>query len=104
MQSRCIDLADFLAASGTAMGCANLRLRAENAPALLQEFTLGIDFQAAFCLPEGAGGVRFGNISRPSAQQTVLFRGTPSNIKIKATYVAAPSLVPVAPFGGVAGG
>lgn len=102
MQTRRLDLADLLTASGTAMGCANLRLRAENAPALLREFTLGVDFEAAFCVPRGACTIVFGNVSRPNAQQAALFKGTPSNVKIEATFIAAPSLVPVPSGGGVA--
>ncbi len=100
MQNRRVDLADLLVASGSAMGSANLRLRDQNAPALLQEFSLAVEFQASLALPLGACTVLFGNVARQSAQQAVLFRGIPSNVQIEATYIAAPSLVPA---GGVPG-
>lgn len=102
MQTRRLDLSDLLTASGSAMGCANLRLQAANAPALLREFTLGLDFQADFCVPRNACTVVLRNVSRPNGQQAAMMNGSSSNVKIEATFIAAPSLVPVPPAGGVA--
>lgn len=91
------DLSDLLTASGNAMGLANRRLAATGAPALLQQVVMTLDFDANFQVAPGDATLFFGASSKPNAQLTALMPTANANTSIEATFIAAPSLVPVPP-------
>lgn len=89
------DLADLLTAAGQAMGGANRRLAGTGAPALLREFDFEFSFDAGVEVPEGAP-----TLLLTGTAKRMLRAGTA--VKVTATYIAAPSLVPIpVPGGGV---
>ncbi len=91
--SRNFDLADLLTAAGLSMATANSRLAAVNAPTLMREFELILDFPGSVRVAPGVTGVC---VKRPAAR-CALPGGVGSSIRVEATYIAAPSLVPVPP-------
>jgi hypothetical protein len=91
------DLSDLLTASGNAMGLANRRLAATGAPALLQQVVVTLDFNASFQVAPGDVTLLFGSFSKPNAQLTAMMSNAKTNSTIEATFIAAPSLVPVPP-------
>jgi hypothetical protein len=95
-----VDLADLLTAGGVAAGAANVRLRVGNVPTLLQNFVLELSFDASVSLPAGACTLLLNGMETGNAQMQVLFQKA-AGVTVTATYVAAPSLVPVAPGSGV---
>lgn len=104
MQVRRFDLADLLTASGAAMASSNQRLASSGAPALLREFTLQLDFEAAFRVEGGACTLHFGRVAKADPHILALTGAHGNNIRIEATYIAAPSLQPppALPEGGCA--
>lgn len=94
MQVRRFDLADLLTASGAAMASSNQRLASVGAPALLREFTLALDFEAAFGVKDDACTLLFGRVAKADPHILALTGAAGNNIRIEATYIAAPSLVP----------
>lgn len=93
--SASFDLADLLTAAGASMATANGRLAAGGAPALMRQFDLGLEFPGAVRLLPCAAGVC---IIRPRHRcVTACGAGGRSTVRIQATYIAAPSLVPVPP-------
>ncbi|MGE5675475.1 MAG: hypothetical protein ACM3XM_16635 [Mycobacterium leprae] len=99
MQTSQFNLSDLLTASGAAMGASNQRLRSAQAPALLSQFSLEVNFRAAFCLPPGDCTLLFGAVGQPNAQMAVVAPAATPNVSITATYIAAPSItnVPATP-------
>lgn len=95
--SATVDLADLLTASGNAMATSNQRLRAGLAPAMLQRFELTLDFSAGVCVAPGDATLLLQRVSRPNPQMTAMLPRVASNVTVNATYIAAPSLVPVPP-------
>lgn len=100
MAPRTVDLADLLTAAGVAAGAANARLHGCNVPAMLREFTLGLNFDAAVSVPAGACTLLLSGMDTGNAQMQVLMqKGT--GVSVSAVFIAAPSLVPVPPGSGV---
>lgn len=104
MHGRRVDLSDLLTASGSAMAVTNRRLELAGAPALLREFALEIDLEAALKLPGDASTLLFARVARPNAQMTALMQGKRANVRIAARYIAAPSLKPFCEPGAGDGG
>lgn len=94
MSARNFLLADLLTAGGTAMGAANLRLTAGNVPALLRSYEISLAFPGSVRVLPGARGLL---VRRPRPSRCLTPQVGESNIRIEATYIAAPSVVPVAP-------
>lgn len=94
MSARNFLLADLLTAGGTAMGAANVRLTAGNVPALLRSYDISLAFPGSARVLPGANGLL---ISRPRPNPCLMPLVREANIRIEATYIAAPSLVPVPP-------
>lgn len=101
MQGRRCDLADLLTASGSAMAVSNQRLTAGGAPALLREMKLELDFTAAVRVPDDPHTLLLRPVAGPNPQFLPLFRTSPPNVRLTATFVAAPSLQPPGVVGGV---
>jgi hypothetical protein len=98
MTGRTFDLSDLLTAAGVAMGHANQRLRALNAPALLQNFTFMANFSAGVQLGPSAASVMMTELSSlPDANLLALMRCCGPSVQLSATYIAAPSLSPIPP-------
>lgn len=102
MKASRTDLDDLLTGVGLAVGAANQRLAVTNTPSLLREFTLELKFRACVRPACGERGVRFGGISGLQETGPVLAAGLAPNIRLAATYIAAPSLQ-VAPGSGAVG-
>lgn len=98
---RTFDLADLLTAAGTAMGVSNRRLAVSGAPALLREFSLDLSMSAAVQLDQEGSTLLFQTAGDLAQQLQSQAAGVPNNVTIAATYIAAPSLLPLLPPGGV---
>lgn len=100
MAQQQIDLADLLTASGRAMATANLRLAAKGEPALLQSFTVEVNFPGTVSVAAGACGLC---LTRPAANLLLmpLAQTNAASVAIAATYIAAPSTPPSVGPGGV---
>lgn len=92
-----VDLANLLTAAGAAAGAANSRLAACCVPALLREFTMGLQFDAAFTVTADAGTLLLSRPRRPNPQMQAMMRNFQAGVTVSATYIAAPSLQPVPP-------
>lgn len=101
MQGRRFDLSDLLTASGAAMAASNRRLAGAGAPALLREFSLGLDFDAEVRVTGAGEGLSFRRTAQSGAQMRALVRGASATVRLSATYVAAPALPPGPGQGGV---
>ncbi|HYG57016.1 MAG TPA: hypothetical protein VD902_02965 [Symbiobacteriaceae bacterium] len=95
------DLADLLTATGTAMAVSNQRLAATGAPALLREFQVELNFDAGFEVPPGACTLALTDVRRPNPQAVAMMAGQKGQVKVSATYIAAPAVRTVAPGGEV---
>lgn len=91
---RTFQLADLLTAGGNAMGNANLRLTAGGVPALLRSYDATFAFPGSVRINPGATGL---TVVRPRPRRCAVPVGSTANVVIVATYIAAPSLVPVPP-------
>jgi hypothetical protein len=91
------DLADLLTGIGSAMGASNERLRVTGAPSLLREFTMEVRFQACVSVAPDQSTVWFRTAASRLPQPPVLSPGAQPNVRLKATYIAAPALRPVTP-------
>ncbi|MFZ5818196.1 MAG: hypothetical protein ACOY93_23335 [Bacillota bacterium] len=87
-------LADLLTAGGAAMGAANTRLTAGQVPALLRSYDISLTFPGSIRVLPGAAGLL---VTRPRPRRCLTPLRREANIRIEATYIAAPSLVPVPP-------
>ena len=96
-QSCDVDLANLLTAAGVAVGTANTRLAAGCVPALLREFTVGLQFNAAVTVTADASTLLLSRPSRPNPQMQAMMRNGQAGVTVSATYIAAPSLQPVPP-------
>lgn len=92
--TRNFHLADLLTAGGAAMGAANLRLTAANVPALLRNYDITLNFPGSVRVLPGSTGLF---VVRPRPAQCLSLAATTANVRIEATYIAAPSLVQVPP-------
>jgi hypothetical protein len=88
------DLSDLLTATGSAMALSNARLAACGAPALLQTFTLELNFSAGFQIGQGAGTLMMGQPRAPNPQMQTMMQQNTTPVSISATFIAAPSLKP----------
>jgi hypothetical protein len=87
-------LADLLTAGGIAMGAANLRLTAGGVPSLLRSYEATYTFPGSVRVNPGATGLL---VVRPRPSRCAVPAASAANVVIAATYIAAPSLVPVPP-------
>ena len=94
MSTRNFLLADLLTAGGVAMGAANVRLTAGNVPALLRSYEIALAFPGSVRVLPGASGLL---VKRPRPPRCLIPRVNGADVRIEATYIAAPSLVPVEP-------
>jgi hypothetical protein len=97
MTGRTFDLSDLLTAAGVAMGHANQRLRALNAPALLRDFTFSASCAAGVQLGPSAASLMMTELSLADANLLALMRRSGPSVQLSATYIAAPSLCPIPP-------
>ncbi|MFZ5825221.1 MAG: hypothetical protein ACOY94_12910 [Bacillota bacterium] len=94
MSTRNFLLADLLTAGGTAMGAANLRLTTANVPALLRSYEMTLAFPGSVRVLPGASGLL---VRRPRPPRCLIPLISEANVRIEATYIAVPSVVPVEP-------
>jgi hypothetical protein len=97
MPGRQTDLTDFLTASGLAMGRANGRLTGVGAPTILREFRLEVNYFARFSLPATVDSLLIQDADLITTQLLPVLDLNVPTLSITATYIAAPSLVPVPP-------
>lgn len=91
---RRFDLSDLLTGIGTAVGASNERLRVTGAPSLLREFTMEIKFQSPVGIARDESTVWFRSSARQLPEPPLLCPGALPNVRIEATYIAAPALRP----------
>lgn len=88
---RRFDLGDLLTGIGSAVGASNERLRLSGAPSLLREFTMEFKFQSGLTVAQDESTVWFQKTVCHDPASALLPAAHP-NVRITATFIAAPSL------------
>lgn len=88
---RRFDLGDLLTGIGSAVGASNERLRLSGAPSLLREFTMEFKFQSGLTVAHDESTVWFQKTICHDPAAGLLPAASP-NVRIQATFIAAPSL------------
>lgn len=91
------DLVSFLTASGLAIGRSNGILTVGNVPTILQSCELTVNIFSPVSVPETADTLLIDEPTSINAQILPALGQTLPSLAITATYIAAPSLVPVPP-------
>lgn len=91
-RGRRFDLSDLLTGIGSAVGASNERLRVTGTPSLLREFTMELKFRSAVAVAADRSTLWFRSSAGPLPEPPMSCPGALPNVRIEATFIAAPAL------------